>query len=116
VPWYEVLKSANAPAFVIGLYVFWIFYTLVATALGMVYSIVLRVNKFLEAKTGRKLTKKQEAAIVLAALIPPIILSRFGIVELVDKGYGMLAWAFFAVYFLPLVTVGLYRLIKARKT
>jgi len=74
------------------------------------------VNKFLEAKTGRKLTKKQEVAIVLVALIPPIILSRFGIVELVDKGYGMLAWAFFAVYFLPLATVGLNRLIKAGKT
>jgi len=28
----------------------------------------------------------------------------------------MLAWAFFAVYFLPLATVGLYRLIKAGKT
>ena len=38
------------------------------------------------------------------------IAGRFGLVALIASGYRALAWLFLAVYVLPLLTVGVWRL------
>lgn len=43
VPWYFVLKKMGI-AWALGLYVFRIFYTLMETALGMIYGLVRRIT------------------------------------------------------------------------
>jgi uncharacterized membrane protein YkvI len=48
----------------------------------------------------KKITK---AYISLAALIASLILSRVGIIDLVAKGYTIMAYAMIAVYALPLL-------------
>ena len=40
------------------------------------------------------------------------MLAQFGIVALIADGYGTLAWGFMAVYIIPLLTIGVWRLIK----
>jgi uncharacterized membrane protein YkvI len=40
-------------------------------------------------------------------------LSRFGIIALVARGYGMLAYAFLVLFVLPLLTVGVWRIIRS---
>jgi len=104
-PWYAVLKAIGAP-WAIGLYVFWIFYTLIETALGMIYAVVRRVDAQLHAR-GRKLTRVQEAIIASVILILSLITAQAGLVALVAQGYGTLAWVSFIVYFIPIVTVGI---------
>ncbi len=110
VPWYFVLKKIGI-SWALGLYVFWIFYTLMETALGMIYGLVRRITAQLELR-GRKLTRKHEALIAVITLIIALVTSQAGIVALVAKGYGTMAWVFFAVYFIPLVTIGAYRLAR----
>ncbi len=39
---------------------------------------------------------------------------RFGLVTLIASGYRFLSWVFLAVYVLPLLTVGLFRLLSGR--
>jgi uncharacterized membrane protein YkvI len=40
------------------------------------------------------------------------MLAQFGIVALISDGYGTLAWGFMVVYIIPLLTIGVWRLIK----
>lgn len=111
VPWYAVLKSIGAP-WAMGLFVFWIFYTLIETALGMIYAIVRRVDAQLQLLRGRRLTRKWEAVLAVIILAVSLITAQVGIVALVAQGYGTMAWVFFAVYFVPIVTIGVTRLLK----
>jgi len=40
------------------------------------------------------------------------MLAQFGIVALIADGYGTLAWGFMVVYIIPLLTIGVWRLIN----
>lgn len=110
VPWYDILKGMGV-YWALALYVFWIFYTLIETALGMVYAIVRRVDAQLRLR-GRTLGRKGETTLSVAILAISIVTAQAGLVALVAVGYGTMAWVFFGVYFLPMITVGLLRLLK----
>ena len=44
-----------------------------------------------------------------------VLADRFGLVTLIASGYRFLSWVFLAVYVVPLLTVGVYRLVRNRK-
>jgi len=48
-------------------------------------------------------------------LIGAMIFSKIGIIDLIAKFYNALAYAFIAIYLLPLLTVGVYKIIKKSK-
>ncbi|MEM2006013.1 MAG: hypothetical protein QW154_00015 [Sulfolobales archaeon] len=110
VPWYDILKSMGA-YWALGIYVFWVFYTLVETALGMVYAIVRRVDAQLRLR-GKALGRVGEAVLSVIILVVSIVTAQAGLVALVAAGYGTMAWVFFGVYFLPMIAIGLPRLIN----
>lgn len=109
-PLYDILKAIGA-GWAVAVYVFWIFYTLIETALGMVYAIVRRIDTHLKLH-GKTLGRKIEALLAVAILTVSIVTAQVGLVALVAKGYGTMAWVFFAIYFIPIVTIGLMRLFK----
>ena len=39
----------------------------------------------------------------------------FGLTGLIAKGYGTLAWVMFIVYVIPILTLGIYKISKAKK-
>ncbi|MEM1863346.1 MAG: hypothetical protein QXN10_00370 [Desulfurococcaceae archaeon] len=109
-PVYDILKAMGA-GWALVVYVFWIFYTLIETALGMVYSIVRRVDAQLRLR-GKLIDRKMEALLAVIILAVSIITAQAGLVALVARGYGTMAWVFFAVYFVPVVVIGSIRLFK----
>lgn len=110
VPLYDVLKVIGVP-WALAIYVFWIFYTLIETALGMVYSIVRRVDAQLRLRS-RSLGRKGEALLSAVIFLVSIFTAQVGLVALVAQGYGTMAWVFFAIYFIPIVSIGVLRVIK----
>ena len=48
----------------------------------------------------------------IVLLVVSLGLARFGIIALVARGYGLMSWGIFGIYFVPLVTVGLYKIIR----
>ena len=49
----------------------------------------------------------------LIALLGSIVLAqKFGLIDLIANGYGTLTWAFMAIYVVPLLTYGLYKIIR----
>ncbi len=100
VPWLQMLKEFNPFLIVIfGIVVGW---TLIETATGMIHAFISRIETEAIEK-GKPLKKITKAYISLAALIASLILSRVGIIDLVAKGYTIMAYAMIAVYAVPLI-------------
>lgn len=111
VPWYEIMKIVGA-TWLRGFYVLAVFWTLIETGTGMIHSIVRRIDVQLEEAKGLSLNRKQEAILATIIIILAIAMAKFGIIALVAKGYGTLAWVFFVILFIPLITVGVIRILN----
>lgn len=114
VPWLAML---DPPVLLVayGLAIGW---TLTETGVGFVHSITERIDenigesehRFFAARDG--LSSLERGSIGLLILLGAILLSRIGIISLVSEVYPVLAVLFTAVLVVPLLTVGLYRLLN----
>jgi uncharacterized membrane protein YkvI len=100
VPWLKMLEEFNPILIVVfGIVVGW---TLIETATGMIHAFISRVET--EAIQKRRPLKKMTKAIIsLTALVASLILAQVGIIDLVAKGYTIMAYAMIAVYAVPLL-------------
>ena len=89
-----------------------LFGTFIETGAGMLQGINERIDGYLLEKGRASLGAGTRAAIAVSAILVSAGLSFWGITNLIAKGYGMLAWGFLAVYVVPLLTVGIYRIAR----
>jgi uncharacterized membrane protein YkvI len=102
VPWLKMLEAFHPVLIgVFGVVVGW---TLIETATGMIHAFISRIETEAD-QAGKPLKKITKALISLAALIASLILAQVGIIDLVAKGYTIMAYAMIAVYGLPLLFV-----------
>jgi uncharacterized membrane protein YkvI len=92
-----------------------IFSALLESGTGAVHAINERVAAAWQARTDRALKPRARAAIAGAVLIGSVFLAdQFGLVALIAQGYRALAYIFLAIYVLPLLTYGVWRLWRGR--
>lgn len=109
-----MLRQLDMPLFHL-LFQFMIFAALLESGAGSVHAINERVDAARRARGHGPLGKRARAGIAGALLVGCMFLAdRFGLVTLIASGYRFLSWVFLAVYVLPLLTVGLYRLMRGR--
>lgn len=109
-----LLARLDRPAFHL-LFQLMIFSALLETGTGAVHAINERVAKAWKIRRGEVLGHRARLGIALALLVGCMFLAdRFGLVALIANGYRALAWIFLAVYVLPLMTLGLWRLLHRR--
>jgi len=88
-----------------------IFAALLESGTGAVHAMNERVSVAWRARSGRTLSTGARLAIAVALLTGSIFIAdRFGLVALIANGYRALAWVLLAVYVLPLLTFGAWRL------
>lgn len=126
VPWLPMLTAAGGGALV-AVYGAVMGWTLLETSVGMIHAILDRADAALERAaevTGGEedgdgadagLSPLQRGLIGAGVLAGAAILSRVGIVALVAQGYTYMAYGFIALFALPLLTVGAYRVFTARE-
>lgn len=91
-----------------------IFAALLESGTGYVHAINERIAAAYGHRRGKPLSRFQRCAITVSILIGAIVVAdRIGLVSLIAGGYRWLAAAFLAVYILPLLTVGLWRQLRA---
>lgn len=83
--------------------------TFVETGAGLVHAFNERVASSL-ATVGRNMPDYARPLIAIALLIAALLLSRFGLIDLIAVGYGTLSWVFIGVLVVPLLTVGLWKI------
>lgn len=113
VPVLTVLQALNS----LWIYIFLqlaLFGTFIDTGVGIVHAVNQRVaGVFLEK--GRAFPHWARLAIAVGLLGSAIFLARsVGIIDLIAKGYGALSYAFIAVVVLPLLTIGVFRILNFR--
>ena len=94
-----------------------IFAALLESGTGAVHAINERVSTAWAAKRQTPLSARARALLALALLaVCMVIAERVGLVALIAKGYRLLALLLIVIYVLPLLTVGVYRLLQWRRS
>jgi uncharacterized membrane protein YkvI len=126
IAYYPEIGAAELPSDVllghIGSPIFHLaFQTMILVALleasaGIVNAINERVAQTYRKARDREFGAGARLAAAAALLVFSVFLAdRFGFVALIAKGYRAFAWIILAVYVLPLLTIGLWRLTRRKR-
>lgn len=111
-----LLQQMQLPLFHL-LFQLMIFSALLESGASSVHAINERISKALEARRGIALSNRARLVIALALLVGCMFVAqRFGLVALIANGYRALGYIMIAVFVLPLLTIGTWRLAKQRST
>jgi uncharacterized membrane protein YkvI len=93
-----------------------IFAALLESGTGQVHALNERIAHTYETRTNRSLSNRFRLLITIAILIGSIFVAdRIGLIDLIANGYKWLAYLFLAIYVAPLLTLGLWRLLRPAK-
>jgi len=114
VPWLAMLEGVAGPKTILlfGVVMGW---TLIETSTGIIHALVERVNAGLIEIGKESLSRSQNSALTVAILITATLLAKIGIIDLIAKGYTIMAYGMIAVYAVPLLTIGVYKIINEDK-
>lgn len=87
--------------------------TLLQTAVGMVHAVNERIARTLEDRGRRMPAAWRPLVAVVLLLVALVLAAGFGIVGLIARGYGLLTFGFIAVFVVPVLTVGVWRVLRA---
>ena len=111
-----ILQQMQLPLFHL-LFQLMIFSALLESGASSVHAINERISQALLARRGIALSNRARLIIALALLVGCMFVAQqFGLVALIANGYRALGYILIAVYVLPLLTVGVWRLTRHRRT
>ncbi len=88
--------------------------TFIETGVGLIHGFNERISEALR-KRHRVLTNRHRLVLAVVILITAIFLAdSIGIVDLIAQGYTFLAWLALLVFVIPMLTIGLFRIMKGR--
>jgi uncharacterized membrane protein YkvI len=109
-----MLQQLRLPLFHL-LFQLMIFAALLESGTGSVHAINERVSTAWQRRSGKALSHGARGSIAAGLLVLCIFVAdRVGLVALIGSGYRILAYAMIAVYVLPLLTIGLWKLWRGR--
>lgn len=105
-----LLQRLDAPLFH-GIFQLMIFAALLETGAGSVHAVNQRIEHVWQARMGRTLSARARfVAAGILLVVAMLLADRFGFVTLIARGYRALAYILIAVYVVPLLTYGVWRL------
>lgn len=111
-----LLRQMAVPGFQV-LFQLMIFAALLESGVGAIHAINERISGVVEARGKPPIgvwVRTAIGAVILTGCM--FVAARIGLIDLIASGYRFLAWMFLAVYLVPLLTVGVWRLFRAQAT
>jgi uncharacterized membrane protein YkvI len=84
--------------------------TLIETGTGLIHAFNERIAGVYHEKK-QNMPGFMRPAIGVTSLTLAAIVAQFGLIDLIAKGYGTITYGFWAVFLIPVLTVGLYKII-----
>jgi uncharacterized membrane protein YkvI len=110
-PVYSVIHTLGIPV-LMTIYIIVLCGTIIKTSAGILQGVNERYDEWYLRKRGRSPSRLNHAVFAAVAIGLSASLSSFGLVTLIARGYGTLAWGFLLMYVVPLFTVGSSLLIR----
>ena len=110
-PWLSMITSINGGTWLVVLFSIVMGWTLVETATGCIHMIIDRFDVALTERGQARLSDSKRGIITVITLIAALLLSRIGVVTLIEQGYTYLSYGFILFYLLPTLLVGGYKII-----
>jgi uncharacterized membrane protein YkvI len=111
IPVYWLLGLYGSPLF-LAIYSIMLFGTFIETGAGLLQGINERIDAYLIELRGSGLSGLAHAGIAVAAIVVSGLVSLWGITNLIAKGYGTMAWVFFVIYIIPLISIGIAKISR----
>jgi uncharacterized membrane protein YkvI len=112
-PTHWMIHGLSTPTLMIA-YIIVLFGTMIKTCVGIVQGLNERLDEWSVRRTGRTLSRLKHGLIAGVAILLSGGLSTFGLAALIARGYGSMAWGFLLIYVIPLMTIGVCKLVKDR--
>ena len=88
--------------------------TLIETGTGLIHAFNERIASVFKEKSAAMPTTMRPA-IAVGILIVATIGSRFGLIHLIEKGYGTITWGFLILFVVPVLTIGVWRILRHKE-
>jgi len=88
--------------------------TAIETGTGFIKAVADRIE-VAATRNGKEMPKWGHPLIVIGMVVIGILISTFGLLNLIVKGCGAAVYGFLIIYALPMVTQGIYKIRKAGK-
>jgi len=111
VPANLLLESLGSRSFQI-LFQVVLFGTLIETGTGMIHAVNERLAAT-RAEVGTALPAWARPVVAAVLLGVALSLTPLGLIDLIARGYGTITWAFIALYVVPVLTIGIWRIHRA---
>ena len=111
VPAKSLLDALGIPWFGL-LFQIVLFGTLIETGASLIHAVNERVDG-LYRESGREYPRRLRPTAALAFLGAGALTAQIGLRDLIASGYGMITWGFLLVYVAPVLTVGVWKLLRA---
>ncbi len=111
-PTHWMIQSLSAHSLMTA-YIIVLFGAMIKTCAGIVQGLNERLDGWSMRRAGKPLSRLSHGALAGAVILVSGGLSSFGLVTLISRGYGTMAWGFLIVFIIPLLTVGIYKLRTA---
>lgn len=114
VPANDVLETLGSRSFQV-LFQVMLFGTLIETGAGLIHAFNERISGLRSDRSAEPLPRWVRPAVAVTFLTVAALVSRFGLVGLIARGYGTLTVGFLVVYVLPVLTLGVWRILQAEE-
>jgi uncharacterized membrane protein YkvI len=113
VPTYWVLNQVTSPMF-LNIYVTVVFVLIAQTGVGLLQGVLESIDIIKTKRTGLPLPPAGHALVAGGAVVASSLLASIGLINLIVRGYSFMFMAFVVIFYLPLMTRGIYLIFWKR--
>ena len=91
-----------------------LFGTLVETGAGLVHAVNERLAATY-AEHDREMPDRLRPVIAIGMLSIGAVSAQVGLMDLIARGYGTITWGFVVIFVIPVLTLGVWRILKSAR-
>ena len=111
VPVFWMIGTLGMPMFTY-IYSLVLFGTFIETGAGFIQTVNERLDQWSFERRNKALPRWLHSGVAVGGLLGSAALAQLGIIALVAKGYGTIAWTFLIIYIIPIMTIGIYKIVR----